>query len=51
MLLVAIKQIKNDFNPLTSGTDYIRFLHFLLAYCISAFKRVEDIKWHKSAGI
>ena len=27
------------------------FLHFLLAYCISAFKQVEDIKWHKSAGI
>ena len=28
-------------NPLTAGTDYFRFLHFLLAYCISA---VEDIK-------
>ena len=31
-------------NPLTAGTDYIRILHFLLAYCISAFKQVEDIK-------
>ena len=33
----------NLFNPLTAVTDYIR-LHFLLAYCISAFKQVEDIK-------
>ena len=38
-------------NPLTAGTDYIRFLHFLLAHYISAFKQVEDIKWHKSARI
>ena len=25
-----------------AGTDYIRFLHSLLAYCISAFKYGED---------
>ena len=29
-------------NPLTAGTDYIHFLHFSLAYCISAFKHVKD---------
>ena len=38
-------------NPLTAGTYYIRFLHFLFAYCISAFKQFEDIKGHKSAEI
>ena len=29
-------------NPLTAGTVYIRFLHFLLAHYISAFKPVKD---------
>ena len=41
-------KICQSFNPLT---DCIRFLHFLLAYCLSVFKQVEDIKLHKSAGI
>ena len=31
-------------NPSTASTDYTRFLYFLLPYCISAFKQVEDIK-------
>ena len=30
------------FNPLTAGAVYIRFLHFLLAHYISAFKPVQD---------
>ena len=41
-------------NPSTAGTDYIRFFYsfkFLLPHCISAFKQVKDIKWHKSAVI
>ena len=38
-------------SPSTAGTDYIRFFIFLLTYCVSAFKQVEYIKWHKSAGI
>ena len=29
-------------NPLTAGADYIRFLNFLLACTISAFKDIED---------
>ena len=29
-------------NPLTAGAAYIRFLHFLLACTISAFKHNED---------
>ena len=37
------------FNPLTAGAVYIRFLHFLLANYISAFKPVKDKEWHKSA--
>ena len=40
-----------NITPLTAGTDYIVFLHFLLAYCISAFKQVEDIKRNESAKI
>ena len=32
------------FNPLTAGAVHIRFLHFLLAHYISAFKPVEDKK-------
>ena len=31
-------------NPLTAGNDYIRFLHFLSACCLLAFKQVEDIQ-------
>ena len=31
-----------SFNPLTAGAVHIRFLHFLLAYYISAFKPVKD---------
>ena len=30
------------FNPLTGGAAHIRFLQFLLAYYISAFKPVKD---------
>ena len=29
-------------NLLTTGTDYIRFLQFLLAHSISAFKHVAN---------
>ena len=36
----------HKFNPLTPGAVYIRFLHFLLAHYISAFKPVKDKKWH-----
>ena len=35
-------------NPLTTGPEYIRFLHVLLAYYIPAIKHVKDKKWHKS---
>ena len=38
-----------DINPLTAGAAYIRFLHFLLAHYISAFKSVKDKKGHYSA--
>ena len=34
------------FNPLTAGAIHIRFLHFLSAQYISAFKDVKDKKWH-----
>ena len=33
-------------NPLTAGADHTRFLHFILAHYISAFKPVKDKKWH-----
>ena len=33
-------------NPLTAGAVHIRFLHFILAHYISAFKPVKDKKWH-----
>ena len=29
-------------NPLTAGADYMRFLTFLLAHCLSVFKHVEN---------
>ena len=29
------------FNPITAGAVHIRFLHFLLAHYISAFKHVQ----------
>ena len=32
------------FNPLTAGAVHIRFLHFLLAHYISAFKHIKDKK-------
>ena len=32
------------FNPLTAGAVHIRFLHFILAHYISAFKPVKDKK-------
>ena len=32
------------FNPLTAGAVHIRFLYFLLAYYISAFKHNKDKK-------
>ena len=32
----------HSFNPLTTGADYIIFLHFLLACTISAIKHIED---------
>ena len=31
-------------NPLTAGVVHIRFLHFLLAHYISAFKHLKDTK-------
>ena len=31
-------------KPLTAGAVHIRFLHFLSAHCISAFKPVKDKK-------
>ena len=34
---------KVPFNPVTTGAIYI---HFLLAYYISAFKLVKDKTWH-----
>ena len=36
------------FNPLTAGAVHIRFLHFILAYYVSAFKPIKDKKWHDS---
>ena len=36
----------NEFNPLTAGVVHIRFLYFLLAHYISAFKPVKDKKLH-----
>ena len=36
----------NKPNPLTAGAVHIRFLHFILAHYISAFKPVKDKKWH-----
>ena len=44
MLYVIIFIIIIMFNPLTAGAVHIRFLHFILAYYISAFKRVKDKK-------
>ena len=32
------------FNPLTAGAVHIRFLHYILAHYISAFKHVKDKK-------
>ena len=32
------------FNPLIAGAVHIRFLHFILAHYISAFKPVKDKK-------
>ena len=31
-------------NPLIAGAVHIRFLHFLLAHYISAFKHIKDKK-------
>ena len=31
---------------LTSGAVHIRFLHFILAHYVSAFKPGKDKKWH-----
>ena len=33
-----------EINPLTAGAVHIRFLHFLLAHCISAFKHIKGKK-------
>ena len=37
---------KHCVDPLTAGAAHIRFLHFLSAHYISAFKPVKDKKWH-----
>ena len=34
----------HGFNPLTAGVVNIRFLHFILAHYILAFKPVKDKK-------
>ena len=39
-----------SFNPLTAGAVIIRFLHFVLAYYISAIKPVKDKTGLKSVG-
>ena len=36
--------VNHDINPLTAGAVHIRFLHFILAHYISAFKTVKDKK-------
>ena len=35
---------KVSINPLTASAVYIRFLHFLLAHYVSAFKHIKDKK-------
>ena len=44
MLQGVPRDSHNDFpfNPSTAGADYSRFLHFLLARSLSAFKHIED---------
>ena len=34
--------LKHEFNPLTASAIYIRFVTFLLAHYISAFKPVKE---------
>ena len=38
----AVMTTSEVVNPLTAGAVHIRFLHFLLAHYISAFKHIED---------
>ena len=46
--LKLYKQGLNRRYPLTTGTEYFRFLQFLLTHGISAFKHVADKTWHQS---